>query len=210
MLLKRERSSLRESREIVPSISEWLRKLFKGRDSWHCFLIQKSDRILREAKSLPFLRRFSMKVILLKDVSNIGKTGEVKNVSDGYGRNFLIPKGFAVEANAKELAKLKQIQKQKEEKEERIRKSSEDLLHELQKHHFIIKAKSGTSGKLFGAVTSGDIANHIRNSLGVEIDKKEIDLGDHIKQTGEYRVDIKLPGNVKGKIALKVEGLEEE
>jgi len=151
-----------------------------------------------------------MKVILLKDLSNVGKAGEVKNVSDGYGRNFLIPKGFAVEANAKEMAKLKQMQKQKEEKEERIRKASEELLHELQKHHFTIKAKSGVSGKLFGAVTSGDISNHIKAVIGVDIDKREIDLEDHIKQTGEYKVDVKLPGNVKGKIALKVEGLEEE
>ncbi|RAM60874.1 50S ribosomal protein L9 [Mesotoga sp. SC_3PWM13N19] len=151
-----------------------------------------------------------MKVILLKDVNNVGKAGEVKNVSDGYGRNFLIPKGFAVEANQKEMAKLMHIQKQQEEKEERIKKASEDLLHELQKHHFVIKAKSGSSGKLFGAVTSGDISSHIKSLLGLVVDKKNIELEEHIKQTGEYKIDVKLPGNVKGKIALKVEGLEED
>ncbi|WP_214079379.1 50S ribosomal protein L9 [Mesotoga sp.] len=151
-----------------------------------------------------------MKVILLKDVHNVGKAGEVKNVSDGYGRNFLIPKGFAVEANQKEMAKLKHIEKQQEEKEERIKKASEDLLHELQKHHFVIKAKSGSSGKLFGAVTSGDISSHIKSLLGLVVDKKNIELEEHIKQTGEYKIDVKLPGNVKGKIALKVEGLEED
>lgn len=150
-----------------------------------------------------------MKVILLKDVQNVGKTGEVKTVSDGYGRNFLIPRGLAVEANQSELAKLNSEKKKKEEKEDRIKKASEELLSTLQKHHFIIKAKSGASGKLFGAVTSADIASHIKNVLGLEIDRRHIDLAENIKQTGEYKVDIKLPGSVRGQIAIRVESLEE-
>lgn len=150
-----------------------------------------------------------MKVILLKDVQNVGKAGEVKTVSDGYGRNFLIPRGLAIEATQGELAKLNSEKKKKEEKEDRIKKASEELLSTLQKHHFIIKVKSGASGKLFGAVTSADIASHIKNVLGLEIDRRHIDLAENIKQTGEYKVDIKLPGSVRGQIAVRVESLEE-
>ena len=150
-----------------------------------------------------------MKVILLKDVQNIGKAGEVHNVSDGHGRNFLIPRGLAVEASDSEMAKLRNDLKRREEKEERIRKSSEELLRTLQKQHFIIKVKSGSTGKLFGAVTSNDIATHIKHTLAVELDKRFIELGDNIKQTGEYKVDLKLPGNVKGQIAVRVETLGE-
>ncbi|HNR80776.1 MAG TPA: 50S ribosomal protein L9, partial [Mesotoga infera] len=134
---------------------------------------------------------------------------EVKTVSDGYGRNFLIPRGLAIEATQGELAKLNSEKKKKEEKEDRIKKASEELLSTLQKHHFIIKAKSGASGKLFGAVTSADIASHIKNVLGLEIDRRHIDLAENIKQTGEYKVDIKLPGSVRGQIAIRVESLEE-
>lgn len=150
-----------------------------------------------------------MKVILLQDVQNIGKAGEVKSVSDGYGRNYLIPRGLAIEANSSELAKLENEKRKREERENRVRKASEELLRKLQKQHFLLRVKTGASGKLFGAVTSSDIAAHIRETLSIDLDKRNIELDENIKQTGEYKVDVKFPGNVKGQIAVRVDSLEE-
>ncbi|AKI98100.1 50S ribosomal protein L9 [Kosmotoga pacifica] len=151
-----------------------------------------------------------MKVILLKDIPKLGKKGELKEVSNGYGRNFLIPRGLAVEATKGELAKLRSEQEQKEKREEKVRKRSEELLKKIVQKHFRLKVKAGGSGKLFGAITSKDIAELISKELQIEFDKKNIILPENIKKVGEYEIELKLPGNVKGKIKITVEGPEVE
>ncbi|OAA30131.1 50S ribosomal protein L9 [Kosmotoga arenicorallina S304] len=151
-----------------------------------------------------------MKVILLKDVPKLGKKGELKEVSNGYGRNYLIPRGLAVEATSSELAKLRAQREQKEKHEEMIRRKSEDLLKKLLQKHFRLKAKAGSSGKLFGAITSKDIAELISKELQIEFDRKHIILSDNIKKLGDYEIEIKLPGNVRGKIKVSIESSEVE
>lgn len=145
-----------------------------------------------------------MKVILIKDVSKLGKKGDIVEVSDGHARNYLIPRGLAVEATKGNLKHLMDEKKQHEEKEERLRKKSEDLLKELKKKVWEIKVKAGETGKLFGSLTSGNIAENLSKMSGFEVDKKWIKLKKPIKETGEYDIDLKLPAGVKGKIKIRV------
>lgn len=160
---------------------------------------------------LPFLTGgVAVKVILLKDVAKLGKKGEIKEVSDGYGRNYLIPRGLAVEATKSELSKLRNVEDQRKKKEERTKANSEELLKKIKQRHFRLKVKAGTSGKLFGAVTSADIAELISKELGTEFSKRYVDLKENIKNTGEYRISLKLPGNVKGSIIVAIEKGEED
>lgn len=149
-----------------------------------------------------------MKVVLIQDVPKLGKKGEVINASDGYARNFLIPRGLAREATPEVL---KQLEKEKEEEKKRLealKRESENLLSELHKHVFKIKAKAGDGGKLFGSLTSANISDVISKTLSKEFDKKWIVLDNPIKALGTYDITVKLPGGVSGKI--KVEVLREE
>ncbi|SHH19937.1 50S ribosomal protein L9 [Thermosipho atlanticus] len=145
-----------------------------------------------------------MKVVLLKDVHKIGKKGEVKNVSDGYARNYLIPKKLAVEATPEILKKL-ELEKQRQlEKEKELKKESQELLKQFQKQLYKIEVKAGGSGKLFGALTSADIANAVFKKTGKYVDKKWIVLDKPIKKLGLYDVTVKLPGGVSGIIKVEV------
>ncbi len=145
-----------------------------------------------------------MKVVLLRDVPKLGKKGEVVNASDGYVRNFLIPRGLAVEATKEVLQKLEEERKEEERLKQKMRAESETLLSELKKHLFKIQVKAGESGKLFGSLTNNDIAEVISKTLGREFDKKWISLDKPIKEIGIYDVTVKLPGNVSGKIKVEV------
>jgi large subunit ribosomal protein L9 len=145
-----------------------------------------------------------VKVILIKDVSKVGKKGDVVEVSDGYARNYLIPRGLAVEATEGNLKHLLDEKKQQSEKEERVRKKSEELLKDLKKKTWEIKVKAGERGKLFGSLTSGNIAERLSQITGKEIDKRWVKLKNPIKEIGEYEVELKLPGGIKGKISVRV------
>ncbi len=140
----------------------------------------------------------------MKDVPKLGKKGDVVEVSDGHARNYLIPRGLAVEATEGNLKHLMDEKKQHAEREERIKKKSEDLLKELKKRTWEIKVKAGEKGKLFGSLTSGNIADRLSEMSGSEIDKRWVKIKKPIKETGEYDVDLKLPGGVKGKIRIRV------
>ena len=145
-----------------------------------------------------------MKVILTKDVPKVGKKGDVVEVSDGYARNYLIPRGLAVKATEGNLKHLLDEKRQKSEKEERIRKKSEELLKGLKKRTWEIPVKAGERGKLFGSITSGNLAEKISQVSGMEIDKRWVKLKKPIKEVGEYSVEIRLPGGVKGEIKVRI------
>jgi len=136
-----------------------------------------------------------MKVVLLKDVSKIGKKGEIKNVSDGYARNFLIPRRLALVATPEVLKKIEKENQLKAEKEKQIKEESQKLLKELQKQLYKITVKAGGSGKLFGALTSADIAKLISETTGNKIDKKWVILEKPIKE---------LAGGISGIVKLEV------
>ncbi|MEJ5257162.1 MAG: 50S ribosomal protein L9 [Fervidobacterium sp.] len=146
-----------------------------------------------------------MKVVLIQDVPKLGKKGQVVNVSDGYARNFLMPKGLAKEATPEVLKELERQKQEEQRKFEEQKKESEALLSELHKHVFKIKAKAGEGGKLFGSLTNANIAEEITKVIGKEFDKKWVVLDSPIKSLGLYDIAVKLPAGVSGKVKVEVE-----
>lgn len=147
-----------------------------------------------------------MKVILLSDVIGTGKEGEVKEVSDGYARNFLIPKGLAKEANAKTL-------REREEKLIRCAKEKESERQEVLNNYEIINgktikvlSKAGESGKLFGSVTNQEMADKINEIYNVTVNKKKIHLEEEIKSFGTYKITIKLYPEIVAQMTVVVDG----
>ena len=144
-----------------------------------------------------------MKVILKEDVRNIGTMGQIVDVADGYARNFLVPKGLAVDANVKNIRALEHAKKTIQEKAKKIRGQAQELSDKIANMTIMIKAKSGEEGKLFGSVTSMDIAEQMKNQ-GIDIDKKKIVIEEPIKRLGSYRVGIKLHSDVTTQVTLQV------
>ena len=145
-----------------------------------------------------------MKVIFMQDVKGSGKKGEIKNVSDGYARNFLITKGLAVEATPKNLSDLEGKQASAQHKidvDTAEAKKTADILNDKK---VIIKAKAGSSGQLFGAVTSAQIADEIAAQYGQKVEKKKISLKSEIKNFGEYEAEIKLYTGISAKMKVEV------
>lgn len=144
-----------------------------------------------------------MKVVFTADVKGKGRKGEIKNISDGYARNFLLPRGLAVEADAAALNDIKNKESAKAHHIEEERAAAQALYDMLNGKTVTVHAKAGESGKLFGAVTSKEIAEEISRSFGVETDKKKISAKD-IKAYGEYTVQIKLYAGMTAEIKVTV------
>lgn len=144
-----------------------------------------------------------MKVILLADVKGHGKKGELCNVSDGYARNFLFPKKLAVEADNAAMSEFKSREEAKiHHKEEEIA-AAKATAAKLEGKTVTMKAKAGAGGKLFGSVTTKEVAQEIKKSFGIEIDKKKMTMAD-IKNFGEYTAEIKLYTGIAAKITVVV------
>lgn len=147
-----------------------------------------------------------MKVIFLKDVKGQGKKGEIKDVSEGYANNFLIPKGLvsvASQGNVKQLENQSQAEKKKKEQE---KQKAQALAEKIEALTIQIKAKSGEGGRLFGSITSKQIADELE-SKKISVDKRKIELGDPIRTLGVTQVPIKVHPEVKA--MLKVQVVEE-
>lgn len=146
-----------------------------------------------------------MEVIFIKDLKGQGKAGDKKNISDGYAKNFLIPKGYAVEANAANLNNLKGKKDSEAFKKQQELENAQKIKEQLETITVVIKAKSGDNGKIFGSVTSKDIADILSKEHSLSIDKKKIVLPDGIKELGIFDIEVKLYPSVTGKIKLRVE-----
>ncbi|AEW01366.1 50S ribosomal protein L9 [Niastella koreensis] len=131
-----------------------------------------------------------MDIILIQDVDNLGGANEVVKVRNGYARNFLIPQKFAVEASPSNLKQLAERRKQIEKKEQKMLSAINEVIAKLKEGALKIGAKSGTSGKIFGTVTSLQLARAIREQKGYEIDRKKITLPDEVKELGAYKASI--------------------
>ncbi len=145
-----------------------------------------------------------MIVILLKDVKGTGKAGEVVKVSDGYARNMLIPKGLASEAtegNVKNLEKQKALQEEKRREE---KQAALELKEKLEALTVVIATKSGEGGRLFGSITTKDIADALKDQHKINIDKKKFVMEGPIKQMGDASVDIKLYSEVTAHVKVQV------
>ena len=146
-----------------------------------------------------------MKVILNKDVKGTGKAGDVVTVSDGYARNMLIPRGLATEAtqsNIRQLEKQKAIAAEKKAEE---KAAAQELAEKLNKASIKMKIKAGEGGRIFGSITSKDIADAINMQLGMDIDRKKVKLDAPIKQVGQTDVDMRLYQAVNAKIKVIIE-----
>lgn len=145
-----------------------------------------------------------MKVIFLKDVKGTAKKGEVKEVSDGYARNFLIAKGIAKEANQSNLNDHKQQEKARELKVQKDEEDAVELGAKLKDTQVTIYAKAGEGGKLFGAITSKDIVEQMKKQHNVEFDKRKILLPEPIKTLGTINVEVKLHPKVSTTIIVEI------
>jgi len=144
-----------------------------------------------------------MQVILREDVKALGKMGDVVNVKDGYARNFLIPKGIAVEADPRNIKTLEHEKRKIQEAANRAKTSAEELASKLSSVKIAISAKAGEEDKLFGSVTAMDIADALKKE-GFDIDKKKISLGEPIKRLGNYAVNIKVHPEFSAQIIVDV------
>lgn len=145
-----------------------------------------------------------MKVILKADIKGVGKKDQIINASDGYARNFLFPKNLAVEANAENMSKLKAKQDSNAYKKSQEKEEAERIAEKLSKILLKIKVKSGANGKIFGGVSSKEIAENLEKQHQIRVDKKKIDLKDTIKTLGTFNIDIKLFEGVVGKVKIDI------
>ncbi len=147
-----------------------------------------------------------MKVLLIKDVKSLGKKGEIKEVKDGYGRNFLIGKGFALHATNDVIKKYEAEQKRKAKEEADEIQRLKETEKKLSNLKLTIKRKLGANGSLFGAVTKDEISHELKNQYGIDIDKKTIEIDKAIKMTGEFDISIKLGHGIHAKLTLEIIG----
>jgi large subunit ribosomal protein L9 len=145
-----------------------------------------------------------MKVILLSDVKALGKKGDVVDVAEGYARNFLVPRGFAAAANKGALAVAADQKRAHERREAQRLEDAKLLATKIEGTPIAVKAKAGGNGKLFGAVTTGDVADAIHDTLAVAVDKHKIEIKSQIKALGSYPVEIKLHKGVVARTTINV------
>lgn len=145
-----------------------------------------------------------MEIILLKNMRTLGDKHDVVTVKNGYGRNYLIPKGLAVLANKPNMAKLDDLIAREKAEEDKKVEEYKQLLAKLTDKTLKIGVKSGTSGKIFGSITNIQIANALRDQLDVDIPRKKISLDEEIKEIGTYQATVKLHDQVTGDISFEL------
>jgi len=144
-----------------------------------------------------------MKIILKEDLESLGKCGEVIQVKDGYARNYLFPKNLAIPATKGNLSSIEEITRQKKFRDEKKKKGEEKLKSDLEKISITAEVKVGEEDRVFGSVTSQDIAELLKQQ-GFEIDKRKIDLEEPIKALGVYTIPVKIHGDVVANLKLWV------
>jgi len=145
-----------------------------------------------------------MKVIFVKDFEGKGTRGEIKNVKDGYARNYLIPSGYALPATKENIKTIEARKKIEENKKEKRKRMAIETKKALNKVSITIRTKAGQDDKLFGAITSEIIAEELKNQAKIEIDRHQIILDEPIKKLGRYKIPVKLGEEVEGEIKLWV------
>lgn len=145
-----------------------------------------------------------MKVILTQDIKGVGKKDEIINANDGYARNFLLPRKMAVEANSQNMSLLQGRKDSANFKKEQEKENALILQEKLSKIMLKIKVKAGGNGKIFGSITSKEIATELKNQYNIDVDKKKILLKDSIKEIGVFNIEIKLYEGIIGKLKIDI------
>ena len=148
-----------------------------------------------------------MKVILLQDVKGQGKKGQLIEASDGYARNFLLPRKLAVEATADAMNTKKMNDKATQERIAREKAEALEISKQLREMTLVVKAKGGGAGRLFGSVTSQEIADALAKNANIKLDKRKIVIADTIKSVGTYTVTCKLGYEINAPLTVKIEEL---
>lgn len=144
-----------------------------------------------------------MDVVLKKDVEGLGKAGDVVNVKGGYARNFLMPRGLAVRATKSALRQRESLKEAQEEKEERLVVEAKEHASKLEGKTLTFHAKTG-NGRIFGSVTSQDIASRIKSSFNIPVDKRRVLLSENLKELGSHKVEIQLHPEVKVEVTVDI------
>lgn len=145
-----------------------------------------------------------MKVILTADIKSVGKKGQILDASDGYARNYLLPKKLAVIADATNMNELKTKQDANKYKRDMTMANAKELVEKMKKYELTFKIKAGSNGKTFGSVTAKDIADELNKKYFVEVDKKKVCLDDAIKTLGVYNIEIKLFEGISGTLKVNI------
>ena len=146
-----------------------------------------------------------MKVILLQDVKGKGKKGQLLEVSDGYARNYMLPRKIAIEATADAVNTKNMNDKAAAEKAAKERAEASEISRKLREMTLVVKAKGGGAGRLFGSVTNQEIADSLKSSTGISLDKRKIVISDPIKNVGTYTVTCKLGYEISAPLTVKIE-----
>ena len=145
-----------------------------------------------------------MEIILIQDVDNLGGKNELVKVRNGYARNFLIPQGLAVEANSSNKKQLEERLKVAKKKEDAMLAQNNNVISKLQEAPVRVGAKTGTSGKIFGSITSLQVSRAIRDQKGYEIDRKKISINDEVKELGTYKATVDFGNGQTADLDLEV------
>ena len=145
-----------------------------------------------------------MKLILLQDVKSVGKKGDLINASEGYAKNFLLPKKLAVEATKSNLNDYELKQKAEAKRKQEELEKAQEMKKQLDEKVVVIKVKTGSNGKLFGSVTNKEVAEEIIKQTGMDLDKKKVSIGDSIKMLSERTAVIKLHPKVTAEVTVKI------
>ena len=146
-----------------------------------------------------------MKVILQQDIKGKGKRGQMIEVSDGYARNYMLPRKLAVEATADIVNTMRMTDKANQERRQKEREEAFAFSNRMKDMVVVVRAKGGGAGRLFGSVTTQEIADAIKTQEGIDIDKRKIVLDGQIKTTGDYKVKVKLGYEITAELKLRVE-----
>ncbi len=146
-----------------------------------------------------------MRVILKAEVRGLGRTGEIKDVADGYARNYLLPKGLAIEATGGELKLLAQERQSEKTKKDRAHQDAEALAKRLGEVTLVFKLKAGEQGKTFGSVTAKEVADALKNEAKADIDKTKIVLREPLRSLGIHKVEVRLLSDVRANVTVAIE-----
>jgi len=145
-----------------------------------------------------------VKIVLREDVDTLGRKGDLVEVADGYARNYLVPRGIAMKATKGVVAQAESMRRSREVKETRDREAAQAIAAQLGSKALEVKARAGEGGKLFGSVTTADIADAIQAQTGIEIDRRKVDLAEPIRELGDADVTVKLHTDVSVGVVVHV------
>jgi len=146
-----------------------------------------------------------VRVILKAEIRGLGRTGEIKDVADGYARNYLLPKGLAIEATGSELKHLAQERQSEKTKKDRAHQDAEDLATRLGEVTLVFKLKAGEQGKTFGSVTAKEVAEALKKEAKADIDKTKIVLHEPLRSLGVHKVEVRLLSDVRANVTVAIE-----